>query len=283
MRENKLQLQTQHTPSRGVALLGAGRPWRRAYSRPHVCKVAQPTKNVYKVGFTRIKPTKGRLEIHFLLRLFPMTAFFLHSPPDRNLNNSILSGAIRQRSAMCSSAKKTHLRHKTYCGNVTTPGLTCDLHPLSKWHWITADSAAFQPITRLRAATDVQRGQLALLKFISGLYQCRNTQTHAAALIFKGRWATMRGNKKIKTTTCVNYATDHKGAFASPPPRESPLVLPQCHLVGEAEVDGWRAWTEQNRIFTLHLRIYLSVPNLQIGKYSRLNVQHEKCAIKKNV
>lgn len=164
----------------------------------------------------RIKPTKGRLEIHFLLHLFPMTLF----PIVWTWREPELQDTLRRDSSTLSNVlwcKDAHLRNKTYCGNATTTGLTCDLHPLSKWHRITADSAAFQPIRQLWAATDVQRGQLALLKFISGVYQCRNTQAHTAALIFKGRWATMRG-KKIITTICINYTTDRKGEFASPPP-----------------------------------------------------------------
>lgn len=49
-----------------------------------------------------------------------------------------------------------------------------------------------------------------------GVYQCRNTQTRTAALIFKGRWATMRGNNKIITPICVHHARDHRGEFGAP-------------------------------------------------------------------
>lgn len=42
------------------------------------------------------------------------------------------------------------------------------------------------------------------------VYQRRYTQRHAATLIFKGRWARMRGNKTIITPICSHFSIDHR-------------------------------------------------------------------------
>lgn len=42
------------------------------------------------------------------------------------------------------------------------------------------------------------------------VYQRRYTQRHAATLIFKGRWARMRGNKTIIMPICSHFSIDHR-------------------------------------------------------------------------
>lgn len=63
------------------------------------------------------------------------------------------------------------------------------------------------------------------------VYQRRRTQRHTATLIFKGRWARMRGNKKIIMPIDIHYSIDHRVTATYY------LTVPQCHLVITCETE----------------------------------------------